>query len=446
MTAPPRVTFVLVSYGSRHLTVRCLASLAEHVHQPYDVVITDSASPDGTGEWLTENVVGATVLRFTENHGFGAGCNMGVRHARTEFVCFINTDVEVRAGWLEPLLEFLDRRRDVAAVAPILLNPDGTVQEAGCVVGGDGYTYIHATAEDELYARRVDYSSAACVLMRRTALNHVGGFSTAYHIAYYEDVDLAFSLAARGMESWIEPASRVIHLRGGSGSSESAVVLSRLNQATFVRRWSDVLATRFPLTGVERFPHRLFWLRDHEASFRVLLIAGSGPTTADARMMAMIAVWRSADPSASVTFFVPSLDGADPVVARLRRRGVEVVTGDRDAHRWSAERIGLYDVVVVLHGPVAELTAIVASQPQAYLVADAGRGEFAEPVTSTFGGRADLVICGDEQEVHAAELAFPGATVCVVRHNASLTDPADFATQMAEVFAECAIVPVGAPL
>src|SRR4051794_30566181 len=117
-----RITFVLVSYGSRELVVDCLEKLAEHTPQPYEVIVADSASPDGTGEWLAANLTGATVLRMDRNLGFGAGCNLAVRHARTELVCFLNADVEVTDGWLGQLMDFLATHRDVAAVAPVMLN------------------------------------------------------------------------------------------------------------------------------------------------------------------------------------------------------------------------------------------------------------------------------------------------------------------------------------
>ncbi|MCA1655597.1 MAG: glycosyltransferase family 2 protein, partial [Pseudonocardiaceae bacterium] len=187
----PRVTFVLVSYGGRELVARCLELLAEHTSVPHRVVVVDSASPDGTGEWLAEHLTSATVLRMPANLGFGAGGNLAVRHTDTELLCFLNADVEVTPGWLEPLVSRLDADPDVAAVSPVLLNPDGSVQEAGSVIGGDGW--CHAVSEPEPFTREVDYASAACLVVRRTAFLDAGGFSPEYEVAYFEDVDLMLS-------------------------------------------------------------------------------------------------------------------------------------------------------------------------------------------------------------------------------------------------------------
>ncbi|HYQ65423.1 glycosyltransferase family 2 protein, partial [Actinophytocola sp.] len=230
---PPRITFVLVSYGGRDLVVRCLELLAKHTPVPHRVIVVDSASPDGTGEWLAENLTGATVLRMHENLGFGAGGNLAVRQADTELLCFLNADIEVADGWLEPLLAFLDTRPEVAAVSPVLLNPDGTVQEAGSVIGGDGW--CRAVDFGPEFVREVDYASAACLVVRRSAFLEVGGFSPEYEIAYFEDVDLMLSLRAHGWQTWVEPASRVVHQRHGSSSSARATELMRLNHETFTR-------------------------------------------------------------------------------------------------------------------------------------------------------------------------------------------------------------------
>src|SRR5262245_41469048 len=244
----PRITFVLVSYGGRELVVRCLELLAKHTAVPYRVIVTDSASPDGTGEWLSQNLTGATVLRMAENLGFGAGCNLAVRQADTELLCFLNADIEVTDGWLEPLLTFLDTRPEVAAVSPVLVNPDGSVQEAGSVIGGDGW--CRAVDYGSLFTREVDYASAACLVVRRAAFLAAGGFSPEYEIAYFEDVDLMLSLRERGWQTWVEPASQVVHQRHGSSSSARANELMRLNHTTFVRRWPDELAKRPPVVGL----------------------------------------------------------------------------------------------------------------------------------------------------------------------------------------------------
>ncbi|MFJ5987740.1 glycosyltransferase family 2 protein [Lentzea sp. NPDC092896] len=354
----PRVTFVLVTYGGGPMAARCLEVLAEHTDQPYEVVVVDSASPDGTGQWLEDNLTNATVVRLDTNLGFGAGCNVGVEHAGTEFVCFLNADVEVTEGWLPPLLEFLDGRPEAAAVAPLMVFPDGRVQEAGSLLGGDAYSRGWGDGQydvDSFYPRVVDYASAACLVMRRKAFYEVGGFSPEYHIAYYEDTDLQFMLRRHGWQVWVQPASRVLHVRHGTSSTATAERLSDINREVFRKRHAEDLADRPPSLGIHEHTHRLWWLRDHPASARILVVAGEELDDA------LLTELRERDREAAVTLFVPEEPEHD-----WRSAGIEVVS-DAEPATWSRERVGLYDVVLAL-GPATPAEEITEWQPQAVRV------------------------------------------------------------------------------
>ncbi|MET9226973.1 glycosyltransferase family 2 protein [Lentzea sp. NPDC003310] len=351
----PRVTFVLVTYGGGEMAARCLEVLAEHTPEPYEVVVVDSASPDGTGQWLEENLENATVVRLDSNLGFGAGCNVGVEHAGTEFVCFLNADVEVTEGWLPPLLAFLDGKPEAAAVAPLMVFPDGRVQEAGSLLGGDAYSRGWGDGQSDVesfYPRVVDYASAACLVMRRKAFYQVGGFSPEYHIAYYEDTDLQFMLRRHGWQVWVQPASTVVHVRHGTSSTATAERLSDINREVFRRRHADDLATRPPSLGIHEHPHRLWWLRDRPTTARVLVVADE---EFDEDLLTEL---RDRDPEAAVTLFITEEPERD-----WRAAGVEVVV-DEDPAKWSRERVGLYDVVLAL-GPGTAAAEITEWQPQA---------------------------------------------------------------------------------
>ncbi|MCK2245186.1 MULTISPECIES: glycosyltransferase [unclassified Crossiella] len=372
MTAIPRVTFVLVSYNGKDMLTSCLDTLAEHTPGPYEVVVVDSASPDGTGEWLEANLTGATVLRMPENLGFGAGCNLGVQHARTELICFLNADVEVTPGWFEPLLARLDATPAAAAVGSVLVFPDGRLQEAGSVIGGDGWSRGWGDGDVDLsplYPRSADYSSAACLLMRRRAFWETGGFSPEFHIAYFEDTDLQFHLRSLGWQIWVEPASQVRHIRHGSSTTPRAIELSTINHEVFVRRWPEALATRPPAVGVHEHPHRLWWLRDQQAPYRVLLTADQVPDPSQGqgaqRAWAVIQYWRQANPEAAITVLATHGEAT-----ALRVTGVEVSIVDNPT-AWGRDRAGLYDVIVALSArgfPLAE--EVARTQPQAIRLFD----------------------------------------------------------------------------
>src|SRR5207248_2545867 len=136
---------------------------------------------------------------------------------------FLNNDAIVREGWLAPLVGAVRGDRQVGAATPRLLNLDGSLQEAGALVARDGSTWSYGHGDgperpEYRFPRAVDYGAGACLLVRRDAFLACRGFADAYAPAYYEDVELCFALAARGLRTVYEPRSVVMHARGGSAS------------------------------------------------------------------------------------------------------------------------------------------------------------------------------------------------------------------------------------
>ncbi|HEY0409825.1 MAG TPA: glycosyltransferase family 2 protein, partial [Candidatus Dormibacteraeota bacterium] len=220
----PEVSVVLVTFNAWEWTQRALAALVENTEPCYEVIVADNASADGTLEGLA-GVEGITLLRNPVNLGFGPAVNQAALHARARYLLLLNTDALVRPGWLPPLRAILDAEPDVGAVAPRLLHLDGTVQEAGSIVWGDAEMWPYGATQpaerpEYRFRRDVDYASAACLLLRRSAFVDVGGLHPAYAPAYFEDVDLCLSLWDRGLRTVCQPASEVTHAGGASSDRQ----------------------------------------------------------------------------------------------------------------------------------------------------------------------------------------------------------------------------------
>lgn len=248
-TDAPALSVLFVVYGGGALVVDAVASLVEHTRQPFEVIVVDNRSTDDSVARIAEGVVGVKLIEEDRNLGFGGGTNRAAQEARGPVICMLNPDARVTEGWLEPLLALLAKPR-VGAVAPALIASDGTLQEAGAVVDHWGYTGPIGTRGfgEAVPAPHgpmaVDYASAACLLMRADVFRELEGFDPAYRLAYYEDVDLCFRLWERELQVWAEPASRVIHLGGGTVTPVVSQALWHHNRSVFLHRWRDVLAGR----------------------------------------------------------------------------------------------------------------------------------------------------------------------------------------------------------
>jgi len=119
-----------------------------------------------------------------------------------EFLLLVNDDTTVSDGWIDHLVETLERRPCAAVVASRVLWPSGRLQEAGSLIWSDGSTLPierDAGGQDPayLFEREVDYVSFCSVLVRRSAWEAIGGLDTSFFPAYYEDVDFALTVRSK---------------------------------------------------------------------------------------------------------------------------------------------------------------------------------------------------------------------------------------------------------
>lgn len=407
----PLVSVLLVTYGGWEWARKALEAVRDHTTLPYEVVVVDNASPDGTGRRLGTEVAGATVVLNSRNVGFGPAVNQAAALARGGYLALLNSDALVRPGWVEPLIAALESDPGAGAAVARLVNLDGSVQEAGSVLWSDGSTLAvgaGAGADDPAYRfrRLTDYGSAACMVLRRSDFLAVGGFDPAYLPAYCEDVDLALTLGHRGLHMVYEPRAEAVHVRFASTDERRAARLIEANRTILRRRWERELRSRVPPPDADH-PHRLIAGRDAPTPDRVLVVGEAPPR-------GLLLHLAAAYPAGRIT----SLSIADPlegaVVDELVAAGVEVAGTEGDLAAWFDARLFHVSAAVVL-GPAAFAAVgaeLARTQPHAPLIYDLGT----PPGTGRSGDlrhgdvdgvrAADVVLCRtDAQERFAAEVS-----------------------------------------
>jgi O-antigen biosynthesis protein len=246
----PRVSVVILIYSSAAHLDGALDSLLVNVDPrfPYEVILVANGAPSAVVAAVQRAARGARVMISDANLGFGGGCNLGASAARAPYLVFLNDDVVVRPDWLEALVRLADERPEAGAIGSRITSPDGTLQEAGSIIFADGSTMpvgrgLPAATPRWRAVREVDYCSGCSLLVRRQAFEAVGGFDTAFHPAYYEDVDLALKLRTAGWRILYQPRSRLVHLEAQSSTSDFKAYLFRRNLATLRLRWAPLLTT-----------------------------------------------------------------------------------------------------------------------------------------------------------------------------------------------------------
>lgn len=260
----PAVSAIVVTWNMADLVARCLASLRDNgpSGDMMEVIVVDNGSADGTIEMLHRDWPDVRVIANSENLGFTKANNQGIAIARGHHLLLINADAFLTPSCLTGMLERLASDERAAVVGPRLVYGDGTWQRwtagrapsLGAALNhflflerlgrahAFGGLYLGVDARE---ARRVDWVSSACMLVRADAVRAVGGMDERFFV-YMDDVDMCQRIRDAGWHIWYEPSAEAIHLMGqGSRRRQggaSPAALRSLNQYFALRHGGGAAA------------------------------------------------------------------------------------------------------------------------------------------------------------------------------------------------------------
>ncbi|MEO0019718.1 MAG: glycosyltransferase family 2 protein [candidate division WOR-3 bacterium] len=227
-----KVSIIIVTYNSAEDIKACLGSI--RCSSDFETIVIDNASRDKTREILLSYSAPHLKLILNEkNLGYACANNQGAAASQGEYLLFLNPDTIIRDDALDRMVEFLDKNPLVAAVAPRLLNPDGTKQLSIRSFPTFSSVLWEMTGLPRIFPkfkkigkwrlRYFDYDKfqyveqpmASCLLIRRTVFTELGGFDETFPI-FYNDVDLSYRLYQKGGRTAYLPEARVYHKLGAS--------------------------------------------------------------------------------------------------------------------------------------------------------------------------------------------------------------------------------------
>lgn len=249
---------VTVTYSPGTHLDRFLASLSLATDRPVRVVMADNGSTDGAPQAALRDHEGVTLFDTGGNLGYGTAINRAMAQVdpAAEFVVVANPDVQWGPGSIDALLAAAQRWPRAAALGPLIRDPDGSVypsarQLPSLIRGGmhavvgpvwprNPWTLAYRQERLEPSERPVGWLSGACLLVRRSAFDGIGGFDERYFM-YMEDVDLGDRLGRAGWQNVYVPSSEVLHDKGHSTGRDPARNLAAHHRSTYI-----FLADRHP--------------------------------------------------------------------------------------------------------------------------------------------------------------------------------------------------------
>ena len=246
------VAVVILSYNTRRHLEQFLPSVVAN-SAGARIIVADNGSPDDSMEFLRKNYPEVELINLQQNWGFAEGYNRALKQVKAEIYVVLNSDVEVAPGWLEPVLEAMQKDLTMAVAQPKILawkealvrrtldagkfskpghqtplttKPIDQFEYAGAVGGWIdrlGYPFCRGRifSQREFDHGQYDepqecfWAAGAAFFIRADLYHAFGGFDGDY-FAHNEEIDLCWRLKRAGYSVWCIPQSVVWHLGGGT--------------------------------------------------------------------------------------------------------------------------------------------------------------------------------------------------------------------------------------
>lgn len=266
----PLVSVVILNWnGQQHLET-FLPAVKQYACAGMELVVADNASSDGSVAWLRASHPDVRVIALEKNFGFAKGYNEALKQVDARYYVLLNSDVEVTANWLQPMIDLLEADPEIGACQPkIKMYHDKTSFEYAGAAGGWldalGYPFargrIFDFCEQDLgqYDDVTDvfWASGAALFVRAELYHRLGGLDT-FFFAHQEEIDFCWRLQLAGYRVKVCPHAVVFHVGGGTlpKGNEWKVFLNFRNNLVMLAKnlpWYEVIwkiPVRFGLDAI----------------------------------------------------------------------------------------------------------------------------------------------------------------------------------------------------
>ncbi len=294
MAGPTSV--VTVNFNAGALLADCARAVLSS-SSDVEMIVVDNASTDGSAAGLRE-ALGADprlcVLDAGANLGFARATNIGMRAAHGDFLLLLNPDCLVTPDAIGHMRAVMEAHPEAGMAGCLITNPDGT-EQAGCrrAVPTPWRSLVRTLGLARLFPGRAVFSddfvlagrplppgparveaiSGAFMMVRRSALERVGGLDEGYFL-HCEDLDWCMRFREAGFQVLFVPDVTVVHHKGHSSRDRPVRVLWHMHRG-MIRFYGKFFRARYPLP-LMWLVYAGVWLRFGAASLRALVTGRRG--------------------------------------------------------------------------------------------------------------------------------------------------------------------------
>ena len=225
------ISIITVNFNQTDATCALLDSIRHQDYRNVEVFVVDNGSRENPERFFQENYPEAQFIRSEQNLGFAGGNNLALKHAKGDFLFFVNNDAELTDGCIGRLLALFEEVPDLGIVSPLICysppvertDPPEADDKKGDVLQYVGMTRVSPfTGRNRTVGNKerdngqfaepqpTAYAHGAAMMISREVLERVGPMEEDFFL-YYEELDWCERIRKAGYSVWIEPRARVYH-------------------------------------------------------------------------------------------------------------------------------------------------------------------------------------------------------------------------------------------
>lgn len=225
----PLVSIIILNYNGKRFLNECLSTVFGTIYPEFEVILVDNASTDKSLDFVSKVFADKKCLKIIRNRknlGFGPANNVGVKHAKGDYIVFLNNDTSVEPEWLATLVDAFENDSTIGLAQSLILSMDGkTVQSAGYLIG-DYWIFQFAVGGNYKWSKDmlpdvfdISFASGAAMAVKRKFLQEIGLFDPKY-FWYYDDTYLSFRTWLANKRVVTVSGSKIRHLGEGTSKRE----------------------------------------------------------------------------------------------------------------------------------------------------------------------------------------------------------------------------------
>lgn len=225
---PPKVFVAVLHYTGAEDTRACLQAVKGLNYAPFEILVTDNCSPDGSGKLIAQEFPECHHLSLPENLGFAGGSNAGINWCiehGADWVWILNNDTQVDPDALTHLMRIAEKETQAGIIGAAIFTPNKNGYSrsgTGTIDFKKAKTFERGQIDESADSIACQWVSGCNMLIRATAFKQANGFDENFFL-YLEDTDLCWRMNESGWKCLFVPKATIKHAGGASTKGKLAV-------------------------------------------------------------------------------------------------------------------------------------------------------------------------------------------------------------------------------